>query len=224
MMRKSLGLSGDLDDVELLTDVQEAFDVRLSNDEVSRCRTVGDLFALVSLALPSGHTDGARCAEAMCFYRLRRAILTLAPHLHLSPSSPLSLLRGMSVRRLYRAIRRTGGLRPPPPYLSVWGGVSLLLVLAAPAGPFLLGAPWWLGIVWMIAAATCFRLAPVCFPPDLSTFGDLVELVTARSIGVLAAEGARLRPVEAWKALASVCASHSATTAGEIGGSTLLLK
>lgn len=148
-MRTSLGLSGDLDDVDLATDVAQAFDMRFSNEDLACCRTVGDLFTLVALALPSHWQGGDRCAEAMCFFRMRRAVLALAPHLELRPSTPMRMLRAVSVRQLHRAIRRSGVLRPPAPYLSVWGGVSLLFAVAAPAGPLALGVPWWTAVAWI---------------------------------------------------------------------------
>lgn len=223
-MQSSFGLIGDFDDVDLVRDVAQAFQIRFLNDDAARCRTVGDLFVLVVSELPPSWQDGDRCAEAMCFYRLRRAVLTLAPHLDLRPSTPIIKLRGVPVRQLHHAIRGIGGLRPPAAYLSVWGGLSLLLAVAAPAGQLLLGVPWWTAVVWMIATATCYQRSPIRLPPNLSTFGDLVKFVTASSIGILAAEGARLRPAEVWKALEAVCAGHSAKKGGKIGMGTLILK
>jgi len=40
-MTSSLGLAGDLDDVELIQDVEAAFGVRLGDDEIEQCSTVG---------------------------------------------------------------------------------------------------------------------------------------------------------------------------------------
>lgn len=223
-MRTSLGLAGDLDDVELVEDIEHAFDIQLPDDQLKHCKTVGDLFGLVVARLPDEQDRGDRCASAMCFYRLRRVVLTMAPHLELRPSSPIETLRPLSVRALYRAIQRADGLRPPAPYLSVWGGVSLLGAVVAPIALLWLGAPWWAAGIGVLIPIVLYRLSPVRLPPALGTFGDLVELVTARSIGALAADGASLRPAEAWKALQTVCADHAVTIDGEIHEGTLILQ
>ena len=223
-MRTSLGLAGDLDDVELVQDIERAFDIRLPDEELKRCETVGDLFELVVARLPNERDSADRCASAMCFYRLRRAVLSITPHLELRPSSSINMLRSISVRALYRAIQHADGLRPPAPYLSGWGGISLLVAVAAPLALLWLGAPWWAAGIAVLVAITLYRLSPIRLPPTLKTFGDLVELVTARSIGTLAAHGARLRPAEAWRALQTVCADHAVTSDDEIYEGTLIIQ
>lgn len=221
-MRASLGLAGGLDDVDLVRDVERSFDIQFP-DEVWNSETVGDLFALVMAQLPDRGSEPGRCASAMCFYRLRRMVLTLAPHLELRPSTPITVLRSVSVKRLYRTIQ-AGGLRPPVPYVSAWGGCSLLLAVAAPVGPFLLRTSWWTAVLWMLAFAALFRLSPRRLPPDVKTCGGLVELLTVGNIGRLASHGARLGRAEAWKALQTVCISHVGDDGGEIGMGTLLLQ
>src|SRR5690606_30928962 len=125
-MPSSLGLAGDLDDVAMLEDVEAAFGFRASDDELARCRTVGDLFEVINSRLPSEGFAGS-CATAMCFYRLRRAIQPRIS-IGLRPTTPIEELRSLSVRDLHRIIEKECGLRPPPPTLSVWGCISLVLV------------------------------------------------------------------------------------------------
>lgn len=222
-MRTSLGLGGDLDDVELVQDIEQAFGIQLPDGELSRCETVGDLFDLVVRRLPEEFGTGDRCASAMCFYRLRRAVMTIAPNVELRPSTSIEALRHVPVRSLYRALKTVDGMRPPVPNLSLWGCLSLFLAVAAPIGLLIWGAPGWTAFLGFLVAIGLFRLSPVCLPPRLRTFGDLVELVTARSIGMLAAHGARLRPAEAWKAMKVVCTDHAVTNEGEIGRGTFIL-
>lgn len=221
-MRTTLGLAGDLDDVDLVQDVERAFGIRLLDDELARCVTVGDLFELVVDRLPTGPQSAKRCASAMCFYRLRRIVLTMEPDMDLRPTTSIDVLQTIPVRSLYRAIQNVDGLRPPAPSLSAWGGASLLLAVGAPVGLLSFGAPWWAAGIAVLVGIGSARLAPIRLPPAIKTFGDLVELVAARSIGGLANRGARLRPAEAWKALQTVCADHAVTNGGEIHESTLL--
>ena len=224
LMQNSLGLAGDLDDVDLVQDVEKAFGVQLPDKELTRCRTVGDLFELVVDNLPAASRDAERCASAMCFYRLRRLVLAKMPNLELRPATPIGALDPMSVRTLYRAIEHGAGLRPPAPYLSAWGGVSLLGAVAAPFALVCVGATWGMVAASFVIALVSYRLSPVRLPRTITTFGDLVELITARNIGALASQGARLRPAEAWKALHTVCQDHAANNDGEIGAGTLILQ
>jgi hypothetical protein len=86
-MSSSLGLSGDLDDVDLVEDIEAAFGLRFSDDEIERCSTVGHLFELVENKLPDASFGG--CATAMTFYRLRRG-LQIRVTAELRPMTPIS--------------------------------------------------------------------------------------------------------------------------------------
>ena len=218
----SLGLSGDMDDVELVQDVELAFGIRLPADQLARCETVGNLLEIVVGQLPDELGNAGRCASTMCFYRVRRAVLGISPHLELRPSTPIAALRSISIKLLYRALQDAEGLRPPAAYLSGWGGLCLFLALAVPTGWAFWSVPGWVAVLVMMMSFCLFRLSPVRLPPNLRTIRDLVELVTARNIGTLAVQGARLRVADAWTALQVVCASQAAANKGEIDRTTLI--
>ncbi|MEG3086944.1 acyl carrier protein [Sphingomonas sp. PB4P5] len=221
-MKASLGLAGDLDDVELVEDIEQAFGVRLPDGELSNCDTVGDLFDLVLARLPDRGATADRCATAMCFYRLRRVVQRLAPGIQLLPSTPIDALRTVSVRSLYEAMEIGEGLRPPNPYLSRWGALSLLIAIAGPIGLRFAGASWWLAGAALALGVILYRFSPVRLPPQAKTVRDFIELVAALNICELSAQGARLRPAEAWQALQALCSDHAASSAGEINRETLI--
>lgn len=220
-MTSSLGLAGDLDDVELIQDVEAAFSIRLADDEIRRCSTVGQLFELIEARLPK-MPSGQSCATAMCFYRLRRA---LQPHsaIALKPKTSISALCGVPVRKLHQIIETECGLRPPPQYITLWGCLALLLVVTVPLGLFAVGMPWWIALPSAALGIGLYRLAPIQLPGEAETFGDLVRIVSSRSIGALAGQGARLGPKEAWQAFTDVLSDHTQLSKGEIGPETLLL-
>jgi len=221
-MKASLGLDGDLDDLELVEDIEQAFGVRLPDAELSNCHTVGHLFDLVLARLPDPGATADRCATAMCFYRLRRVVQRLAPGIQLRPSTPMEVLCNLSVRSLYDTMRISEGLRPPNPYLSQWGALSLLIAVVGPIGLRFAGASWWLSGSALALGVILYRLSPVRLPPQTRTVRDFVELVAARNIGELSAKGARLRPTEAWKALQVLCSDHAEAPDGEINRETLI--
>jgi hypothetical protein len=220
-MPSSLGLAGDLDDVDMLEDVEAAFGFRASDDELARCRTVGDLFELINSRLPSESPAG-NCATAMCFYRLRRAI---QPRISISlrPDTPIEELRSLSVRNLHRIIEKECGLRPPPPTLSVWGCISLMLVPALPLGALFMGLGEWIAAASAIAPTMGYRLAPIRHPNSVQTFGDLVRQISSRSIGTLSKQGARLRTPSDWGAFRHILTYHTTLPKDMIGPETLIL-
>jgi hypothetical protein len=206
----SLGLAGDLDDVELIEDIEEAFGLRFSEDQLGYCRTVGDIFALIEASIPVAYASARHCGTAMCFYRIRRA---LQPRIdtQLRPNTAMEALSGISVRELYQIIKNDCGFRPPNPVISLWGCVALLLVGVLPLASVGLGATWWLATAWALPAIGLYSVAPVRLPKNVISFGDLVRIVAARNIGALAAEGARVRTKEAWNALKEIASDHSET-------------
>lgn len=220
-MTSSLGLAGDLDDVELIQDVEAAFGIRLLDEEISRCSTVGHLFNLIETRLPDV-PRGQSCATAMCFYRLRRA---LQPHsaIALKPKTSIMALRAVPVRKVHHIIETECGLRPPPQYITFWGCLALLLVIALPFGLFSIGMPWWVALPSAALGIGLYWLAPVQLPGEVETFGDLVRIVASRSIGALAGQGARLGPGEAWQSFTDVLSDHTQLSKCEIGPETLLL-
>lgn len=220
-MTSSLGLAGDLDDVELIQDVEAAFGVRLADDEIERCSTVGQLFELIEARFPE-MPSGQSCATAMCFYQLRRA---LQPHcaIALKPKTSISALGAVPVRKMHQIIETECGLRPPPEIISLWGCLALLIVFALPFGLFAIGMPSWVAVPSAALGIGLYRLAPIQLPGEVETFGDLVRIVASRRIGALAGQGARLGPKEAWQAFTDVLSDHTQLSKGEIGPETLLL-
>lgn len=220
-MTSYLGLVGDLDDVELIEDVEAAFGVKLADEEIERCSTVGHVFKLIEARLPD-MPSGQSCATAMCFYRLRRALQARSA-VALMPKTSIAALGAVPVRELHRIIQTECGLRPPPQYITLWGCLALLLVLAIPFGLSAVGMPWWVAVPSGALGIGLYRLAPIQLPGEVETFGDLVRIVASRSIGALARQGARLGPKEAWRAFTDVLSDHTQLSKDEVGPETLLL-
>jgi hypothetical protein len=220
-MPSSLGLAGDLDDVDLLEDVEAAFGFRVSDEELACCRTVGDLFQAIEARLPN-ETSCQTCATAMCFNRLRRVIQPQV-EARLRPSTPIGELQGLSVRKVYRIIKEECGLRPPPPTLTIWGCIALVLVFALPLTATALGLDWWIAAASGVLAAGSYQLTPISYPKSVQTFGDLVRQVSSRSIGALSKQGAHLRAPEAWAAFKDVLSDHTALPKDLIMPETLIL-
>jgi hypothetical protein len=221
-VQSSLGLARDVDDVECKEDGEEAFDDRFSDDDLRQCRTVGDLFDLVSSSLPEDDPSRIGCSTAICFYRLRQ-VLQPRFGIALKPATPIAQLSEMPVRKLYAAIRDECGFRPPVSVISMWGCIGLLLVPGLPLAVIAFGLPWWLAPIAALPGIATYAVSPIRLPAEVHTFGDLVRIVAARNVRALSDQGARLRKPEAWTALKKVISDHTVLPHDEIKEDTLIL-
>jgi hypothetical protein len=99
----------------------------------------------------------------------------------------------------------------------------LLLALGLPIAALWFGQPWWVAILSIVPGAVLYRAAPIRLPRRVQSFGDLIKIVTAHSMGRLAMDGARLGEREAWTALRDIAADHAALQNQEITPDTLIL-
>ncbi len=219
----TLGLDGDLDDVEMIQDIEAAFGLRFDDAVLSSCSTVGELYQLVMGALPQEAQNGRGCATAFAFYRLRSVLRHFVPKTRLTPDTNMSVFQGISVRSMYRLIEERAGMRPPPKVISWQGCLLLASAVVIPAMVYAAGFPLWISMLLSVLPLLLLSAAPVCLPRNVITFGDLVQQSASRSIGTLAEQGARLGAAEAWGALVNVISDHTLLAKSDIDRETLLL-
>jgi hypothetical protein len=207
----------------MIEDVEEAFGFQFSDHELGACETVGDLYALIERRIPKEGLGANRCGTAICFYSLRRATQPLV-EVPLRPQTPIESLAGVPVRKLYRIIEEECGLRPPLIYVSGAGCLVLALIPALPLASLALGLAWWAAAVSALPPIIGYRFIPLRLPPDVHTFGNLVRVVSSRSVRTLARRGARLRPEEAWTAFRDIVSDHTVLAKEAITTDTRIMK
>jgi hypothetical protein len=92
-MPNTLGLDDDMEPAEVVDELARVFDVAISNEEAESILTVGDFYDLLLRKLVPGEGDG-KCATAMAFYRIRRALRSLGYGQDLTPATDLRFLEG----------------------------------------------------------------------------------------------------------------------------------
>jgi hypothetical protein len=223
-MAGSLDLEDD-DASDAIQALERSLGFRFADGELTTCRTVGDLFGIVSRRLD--RLGGEACAGAMAFYRLRRA---LAPHAggeNLRPSHVLSELITTPPKQLFRQIERETGLQMPPPASSPLGiaafaaaAVALLGIL--PVHMFYPG--WTLYLILLIPAAIwVFTLDPGRFGKDCRTLGDLAKRVVSHNYGHMLEAGARPTQADQWDVVTEILAGYTTVKKGSIRPDTLIL-
>mgnify|MGYP001826585830 FL=1 len=208
--------------VELVMEIEESFDIDLSNDEAERIETVGDLYhaILVKTGQRAGDTD--RCLTAATFYELRRALQSrLEIDEGVQPKTRLDeFLPRRGRRSAWRALSREMDLRFPklqrPSWLVVLGCLG---VTVATIGTYLRFSPaigsGASGIVALLAlvfsTATAVTITrPFALETDESfqTIRGLVQTLVAMNYAKLSARHQSQRPTDVWNVLQWIVAEQ----------------
>lgn len=218
----SLGID-DEDGIDLIEDVEAAFQVRFLDSEIENCVTVDDVYELVVKHLPAADRQSGQCANVFCFNLLRKKLQPLFPDVQFRPATPIDELDSVAVRKIYGMIS-DNDLRPPVGILSGFGVAALLMAFAGPLVAWFLAAPWWLIILSPLLGILFYRISPIHMPEGIETFGDLVKTTANQNIALFAEKGARLGPDEAWDALLSILINYTALPMQEITKDKRLLR
>jgi acyl carrier protein len=141
-----------LDLVELVLEVEDAFDLKIPDQDLERIRTVGALIQYVRFRV--GSRAGEFCPTSRTFYRLRRELMKALPlaREQIHPRANLeTLIPASKRRRVWRQLYGAGLELPPlrlttsvrlvgtilvfglTVALACWYSIGLALVLALPA-------------------------------------------------------------------------------------------
>jgi hypothetical protein len=227
-MMNTLGLDDDLDTVYVVSNLETSFGIRFTEAEVSAWRTVGDIYSTLRIRVSNSGKRPGRCATAMAFYRLRRALSDLSIDTRLRPDTAVKGITTLTTKALFKQTSARSGLRLPRPRVALWGTVGALSILASMIGLATTAVflpHWW--PVPVLAAALGIMLLwldPGDIPFDCQTLGDLSRKVTGLNFGKLSDEGAELHDKDLWNALVEVLSEDTFLPKLEIRPETLLLQ
>jgi hypothetical protein len=216
---KTLGLDDELEDVELITAIEQSFGVKFG-DETSNWTTVGDIYEALLARMPASSTVGL-CATSMAFYRVRAALgRIIKVPARVTPTTKLAEFASIRPRRLCAKLARELGVAAPPWRQSWWGEVGGWLMFFGLVGfPLVMGAAWvahWLGfsLQWprpwhmlLLAPLGLAMLFSDMGAYGAMTVGDLARAVAWRNVAYFASMGADARPAALWSALCEICAA-----------------
>lgn len=87
-MPTTLDLDPEWGAIDLLEEVEAAFNIKIGDDEAERCWTVGDLYDLICAHAPQWDEQAGTCASSAVFYRVRRSVTPPPPSQFASEQSP----------------------------------------------------------------------------------------------------------------------------------------
>ena len=210
----SLYLVGDGDDVDLLTDIEAAFDLTLSDDEAANLYTLGDLNDMLSTKLKATEGRHEVCLTAVAFHRLRRALAKLSGIPDVGPRTNLKeILPDRKFSRLKPVIEDLSGLQLPAPEMGDAASILTLLlmfgtpVLALVSG-LLIGQWAWAVLLLWVLLVPLFKFAANQLPHHCSNVGSLAKAIAVLNQGRFAAEFGFSHRDDIWKALADIIDYH----------------
>lgn len=233
-MTNTLNWDGE-DTCYFLTDFEKCFDIDICQLDVERAYRVGDLLDLIMRKLSGG---GRKCASAMAFYRLRRALWLAAWHgqEELTPKLEIAWLDRLYTRHFVKSVEQSFNLKLPEPRLTWVGKLGWCMLLLLPAGfalPALaqnlgLTLPGGTGVAFVLSVIAAIWVLqtydPGRLPKSLATIADLVEECAKLNVGRLVRMGADGREAAIWQALVAFLAERSELPATEITRDTVLLR
>ncbi len=206
-----------LDAVELVIDVEEAFDIRISDERAEQILTVGNLYDVILKMAPSNNTPNSVCLSAGTFRLIRRS---LCDDLHLDavrlrPGDSIeSSFPRLERRRLWRELQESLDLRLPTLVRPFW--LVLLLTLIACTCAIAVGiySSRRIGIAFPVGLATAIgvgfvlttlsRPSAKCFSSSLTTYRDLTNAAITRNYAVLATRLEAWDSTDVWNVLKEI--------------------
>lgn len=192
-----------LDTVELVTEVEETFDISIANEDAAAIVTVGDLYRCVlgRLAAKGPPVNRSTCPTAHAFYSLRRAWIEGWGHERAAfrPGVASADVFRRDRRLTWDLLREGSGLRLPPLERPDWVGLAILVAVLGSIPAACLGL--WSGGVCdpstfvvaaltippatMVALLAITRPLATSFPSGCETIRGLTRSVVALNLGAL---------------------------------------
>jgi hypothetical protein len=177
----------DMDDIDLLEDVESAFDIKIEDMEAERITNLGDLHDLIIKKTSASGQQRNKCHSAMAFYRLRSVMRNFTQ----TKVTPATLVGDVLNRRQHEAFSRKlsemHGLNLKTDHNLFFLVVSGLFLLAFFVALFLKSKTANSLLLATIASFVAFMLPilPKTFCSKYSTFADVARMVEQQSIGKL---------------------------------------
>lgn len=208
-----------LDAVELIMEIEQAFDIQIPDEPASNIRTVGELFDFLVTQIRGEAPSRDVCLSAAAFYLIRRAACDRL-HLdrrHIRPSTRLESVVPVENRRaVWADLARSLHLRLPTlvrPSRIVWlaSGLAILFALVmsvvvafgfGPAGAVVCLLPAL--IVSSVTAAELTDSSRILFPPQCSTLRELAKYVLFHNYAAVSGQVNAWNPDDAWDALKQI--------------------
>jgi hypothetical protein len=210
-----------LDTVELIMEIEEAFDISIPDDRASAMLTVGDVYEFILEKTADSTLKSSTCLTAAAFYDLRRHVRSLGlSHSTIRPKTQLDQAIPMTGRQAsWQALSSQMDLRFPRLGRPSWLVLLICMLVAVVASASFRGFAQH-NVVAGIIAAVVFGVSssallilltqPFAVYPasTCSTIRDLVTNLVATNYNTLATRYSTRNPTDVWNALQLIVAEQ----------------
>lgn len=203
-----------LDTVELVMEIEEAFDITIPDDRASEMVTVGDVYDFILEKTSHVPSESSRCLSAAAFYELSRQVRGLGlVSGKIRPNTKLDQVIPLTGRRsTWKTLSSQMDLRFPrlgrPAWLALLNCILVALVFITALAVFananqLVAVLVALGLGALSSAAVALLTEPFAIYPaaTCTTIRDLVTHLVAINYNKLAGRYASRNPTDVWNAL-----------------------
>ena len=223
--RKSLGLDSDLDDVEFIERLEQAFGQTFAYEDPAGWYTVRDVFDTLKSRLDVSGQHGEKCPSAMAFNRIRETLRKLGVEGDIRPDTNLATLIKGRHDPLFKLLEAQYGW--PQSAGNVNGPGCLLLLIATMwmvwitlSRDLVWGAEWLLALGVIFAFGWVGSNLPRYFK---GTVGKLAKHYSSMNFNWFVCEGATIDEPSLWQALQVFCMEWIDDYSEDIGEDTFLL-
>lgn len=210
-----------LDTVELVMEIEEAFDISIPDDRASKMLTVGDVYEFILEKTADSTLKSSTCLSAAAFYDLRRNVRSLGlSHSEIRPKTKLDRVIPLIGRRTYwQNLSSRMDLRFPrlgrPSWLALLNCMLVAIVVYASFLGFaqqnVVASIFAAGVLGVISSVILMYLTqPFAIYPasTCSTVRDLVTNLVAINYNTLATRYSTRNPTDVWNALQLIVAEQ----------------
>jgi acyl carrier protein len=210
-----------LDTVELVMEIEEAFDITIPDDRASRMVTVDDVYEFILEKTSDSNLECRACLSAAAFYELRKQVKSLGlMNGRFRPRTKLDKVLPRKGRRSYwQTLSSKMDLRFPRLGRPSWLALLNCMVVAAvfivslatfAKSNFLIGMIVALGLGVLSSAVLALLTEPFAVYPTVgcSTIRDLVTRLVAINYNKLATRYSTRSPSDVWNALQMIVAEQ----------------
>lgn len=206
-------LVGDGDDVTVLTSIEQAFGIKISDAEATNCETFGQLFDVVWAKLEKADLVGLRCPSAVAFYKLRAGLGDCGFQGKITLGSELNaFFRQNGTKQTREKLAKKTGLELPHLRLTALSTAVLACIFSVGLIGSVTHSSWLPVFVSALVSAGLMFLLPKEFPRAVANMQGFTNVCTAWNFGQLASTCGGARSSDAWNALAIVVRESAGTS------------
>ena len=219
-----------LDQVEIMMDIEDAFEIPIFDDDWQRLKTVGDLHRLVQSKLQFHASTPCPCVVAFCSFRRAAIQLLGVPRSTIRLNTAmLELLPVRRRRKRWNRLQELTALQLPAlqrPGLVKWVGVFFFLALAVvvwSATPIAFRGSLQFAIIsltltvlFLVIAAVVTKPLAVCLPSTCLSVRDMVSTLVLLNYGRGPQQGAHRNEEQDWQTVRDIVSSGIGVPVNEV--------